>query len=320
MKRIIIAVVLFSAFHVALAMNFKPPTKTERVKAIGSTKGLSEIFRKALDPGRDFKAIPVPKPGDWLAEHPESGQSFDEFVSSRPRRPGGRRARIYLMPLGEFPDGESPPVTTLREYGGTYFAMDVEVLPALSISGRGLTTRTNPITGNRQILTGDVLALLRNQLPRDAFCVLAITMEDLYPDPSWNFVFGQASLREGVGVFSFARYDPAFYGQERGKDYHEILLRRSCRVLVHEMAHMFSLEHCTYFRCVLNGSNHLRESDSRPLSLCPVCLRKLYFSIEFEVAGRYQGLLRFYRNIGFDPEARWVENRLRKIPGRGEGN
>jgi archaemetzincin len=35
-------------------------------------------------------------------------------------------------------------------------------------------------------------------------------MEDLYPDPAWNFVFGQASLRERVEVFSFARYDPAF--------------------------------------------------------------------------------------------------------------
>jgi archaemetzincin len=319
MKRISVHLFAVLASISCLAMDFSLPTSAERLRAIGSTRGLPETLQKFFRPDGDFEPIPVPKPGDWLAEHPESGQSFDEFVRSRPRRPGARRTRIYLMPLGEFPDGESPPVTTLREYGGAYFAMDVEVLPALSISGRGLTTRTNPITGNRQILTGDVLALLRNQLPRDAFCVLAITMEDLYPDPSWNFVFGQASLREGVGVFSFARYDPAFYGQERGKDYHEILLRRSCRVLVHEMAHMFSLEHCTYFRCVLNGSNHLRESDSRPLSLCPVCLRKLHFSIGFEVAGRYQGLLRFYRNIGFDPETRWVENRLRKIPGRGEG-
>jgi archaemetzincin len=33
-------------------------------------------------------------------------------------------------------------------------------------------------------------------------------MEDLYPEPSWNFVFGQASLNERVGVYSFARYGP----------------------------------------------------------------------------------------------------------------
>lgn len=31
-------------------------------------------------------------------------------------------------------------------------------------------------------------------------------MSDIYPRPSWNYVFGLASLSEYVGVFSFARY------------------------------------------------------------------------------------------------------------------
>jgi hypothetical protein len=31
----------------------------------------------------------------------------------------------------------------------------------------------------------------------------------------FNFVFGQASLNDRVGVYSFARYDPAFYGYTR---------------------------------------------------------------------------------------------------------
>jgi archaemetzincin len=65
-------------------------------------------------------------------------------------------------------------------------------------------------------------------------------MEDLYPDPHWNFVFGQASLQDRVGVFSFARYDPFFYGESHSSQYQELLLRRSAKVLVHETAHMFS--------------------------------------------------------------------------------
>jgi len=36
-------------------------------------------------------------------------------------------------------------------------------------------------------------------------------MTDLYPRDSWNFVFGLASLRERIGVFSFARYEESFY-------------------------------------------------------------------------------------------------------------
>jgi len=296
-------------------MNFKPPTPAQSLGAIGSTRGLPETLQRALDPGGDFDRIPVPRPGDWLAVHPEAGQSFDDFVQSRPNQPNGRRNKIYLQPLGEFPEDRSPSMGTLKEYAANYFFVDVVVLPSLSVAGHTLTTRMNPFTGNRQILAGDVLALLKKGLPADAFCLLAITMEDLYPHPSWNFVFGQASPRERVGVFSFARYDPAFYGEKRGEDYQELLLRRSCKVLVHETAHMFSLKHCIFFKCVLNGSNHLQESDSRPFSLCPVCLRKLQFSIGFDVVDRYHRLLRLYRKTGFNHEARWVAKRLKRISG-----
>jgi archaemetzincin len=327
-----------------LAMNFKPPTASERLRAIGSTEGLPENLRKALEPGSDFEPIPVPEPGDWLAVHRETGQSFDEFVKSESNRPDNIRSKIYLQPLGEFgfpQSGGSPKpsypeacpsgrgqislVEKLREYAAAYFAMQVEILPCLTLSGSTITTRINPHTRNRQILTGDVLVLLKKKLPADAFCLLAITMDDLYPDPSWNFVFGQASLRERVGVYSFARYDPAFYGDKRGKDYEELLLRRSCKVLVHETSHMFGLEHCIYFRCVMNGSNHLQESDSRSLHLCPVCLRKAQYSFckvqqdgtqtRFDVVDRYRNLFRFYQSSGFDDEARWVANRLKLILG-----
>jgi archaemetzincin len=291
-------------------MDFKPPTHSERLQAIGSTNGLPETLRKALEPGLQFKPIPIPKPGDWLAEHHEAGQGFDDFVRSRPNRPDKNRNKIYLQPLGQFPNGQVPLVESLGEYAGAFFAMEVKVLSALALREYNVTTRVNQYTKKRQILTGDVLAILQRNLPADAFCVLAITMEDLYPEPSWNFVFGQASLRGRVGVYSFARYDPVFYGRERGKDYEKILLRRSCRVLTHETAHMFGLQHCIYFKCALNGSNHLQESDSRPLHLCPVCLRKLQYSIRFDVVTRYRNLLQFYRKAGFDDEAKWVANRL----------
>jgi archaemetzincin len=193
--------------------------------------------------------------------------------------------KIYLQPVGRFLKDQSPALERLQEYAAAYFAMDVEILPPQTIDAFDLTTRIKPHTQKRQILTQDVLTFLKRKLPANAFCLLAVTMEDLYPEPSWNFVFGQASLRERVGVFSFARYDPAFYGEPRGRDYPGVLLRRSCKVLVHETAHMFSLAHCIFFRCILNGSNHLQESDSRPLSLCPVCLRKIQFSIGFDAAG-----------------------------------
>lgn len=298
---------------------FKSPGKAERLQAIGSTQGLPETLRRAFDPGSDFEPMSTPNPGEWLAVHSETGQTFDDFVRTNWNRPNHARSRLYLQPLGEFRKEQSPSVERLRQFAAVYFGMEVKTLPALAFTEMNLTIRFNPYTRNRQILTGDVLAILQKKIPKDAFCVLAITMQDLYPDPSWNFVFGQASLDERVGVYSFARYDPAFYGERRGNNYQKILLKRSCKVLVHEMAHMFGLQHCIFFKCVLNGSNHLEESDARPLHLCLVCLRKLHFSIGFDVVERYRKLLNFYQVAGFDTEASWLSNRLKEIIGNKAG-
>ncbi|MHC4619540.1 MAG: archaemetzincin [Planctomycetota bacterium] len=314
MKRILTLTALSLICSTSEAVNFKVPNHTQRLRAIGSTEGLPLALTKALSP-QAFEPVPVPGRHDWLAVHRETGQTFDDFVRRRPNRPQKTRNKIYLQPLGDFPETHAPPLDTLKQYAPAYFAIPVKVLAALALDDSNITTRINAFTRKRQILTDDVLVLLRKKLPEDAFCLLAITMDDLYPDPSWNFVFGQASLRERVGVYSFARYDPAFYGQKRTKDYEKLLLRRSCKVLVHETAHMFGLHHCIYFRCVLNGSNHLAESDSRPLHLCPVCLRKLQHSIGFDVTDRYAGLFHLYGKTGFNRDARWVEQRLIHILG-----
>ena len=51
-------------------------------------------------------------------------------------------------------------------------------------------------------------------VPSDAYCMLTVTMQDLYPFDSWNYVFGWANYTSRTGVFSFGRYDPAFNGIE----------------------------------------------------------------------------------------------------------
>jgi len=65
----------------------------------------------------------------------------------------------------------------------------------------------------------------------------------------------------------------------------------------------------------MNGSNHLKESDARPLYLCPVDLRKLQYSIKFGIVERYLELLKFYEKSDFFNEAKWIKERLSKISG-----
>uniref|UniRef100_A0A096NU00 Archaemetzincin-2 n=1 Tax=Papio anubis TaxID=9555 RepID=A0A096NU00_PAPAN len=162
---------------------------------------------------------------------------------------------------------------------------------------------------------GDILKFLKKKKPEDAFCIVGITMIDLYPRDSWNFVFGQASLTDGVGIFSFARYGSDFYSMRyEGKvkklkktsssDYSifnnyyipeitSVLLLRSCKTLTHEIGHIFGLRHCQWLACLMQGSNHLEEADRRPLNLCPICLRKLQCAVGFSIVERYKALVRW---------------------------
>jgi archaemetzincin len=296
-----------------VTMAFEVPNPEMQRAAVGDLRTLPPLLKRAFAPDSpDLRPIPNPGPRDWLASHPEPGQTFDGFLALRPNRPTSTRRVIYLQPLGEFPPEGSPSISKLCEFAAAFFAMEVKAFPEVRI-GASFTTRRNPYTGNLQILTGDVLNFLKSRLPSDAFCILAITMEDLYPDASWNFVFGQASPRERVGVYSFARYDPAFYGEPQTGDYGALVLRRSCKVLAHETAHIFGLAHCIYFSCLMNGSNHLAESDRRPLHLCPVCLRKLQWSIGFDVVERYASLERVAREASFMDEAEWLSRQLKRL-------
>ena len=301
----------------AMASRFTPPTRAQQLAAIGPTAALPRPLQRALEPRDDFQPLPEPGPSDWLANHAEVGQTFDQFAGSLPNRPDNHRGKLYLQPLGTFNESDAPSLDPLRRYTAAFFMMEVVVLPPADLAQNHITSRRNPWTGQSQLLTGDILNALTARLPKDAFVLLGITMMDLYPDPSCNFVFGQASPRDRVGVYSFARYDPKFYGEAPATDSRKLMLRRSCRVLAHETCHMFGIEHCVWFRCLMNGSNDLAESDARPLHLCPVDLRKLQWSIGYDVVERYQRLLSFYREEGFEDEAQWLEKRLRFIAPRG---
>ncbi len=292
-----------------LSFGFKLPDSNTRRAAIGSLTGVSVTMKRALRV-EDFEPINAPGPHDWLANHPERGQTYDQYLHQGFVRPDKQRRKIYLLPIGEFAPGRSPALKTLQAFMAAYFSMEVTTLAGIPLAGQGLSTRINSHSRKQQVLAGDILDLLKTKLPADAFCILGITMTDLYPADDWNFVFGMASLKGRVGVFSFARYDPTFHDQKQTRRSPETLLRRSMKVMAHETAHMFSLAHCTFFQCLVNGSNHLQESDSRPIHLCPVCLRKLQHNIGFAILPRYRALLDFYRRVGFSKEADWVQARL----------
>lgn len=273
------------------AAAFEPPGAEARAAAIGPLDRLSAPLRASLTPDLEDLPIPRPGPGDWLSEHREADQTHDAYLRGGFNRPDERRRTIVVQPIGEL--GEAmPAIADLVDFAGRFFQLPARSEAALDLEALGASSR--PRGRGRQYVSGDILDALKWRLPGDAYCLIAVTAVDLYPGPKWNFVFGEARFRERVGVHSFIRYDPAFYGQPRGPDGRRRILRRGLKVMAHEIGHMFSMMHCTFFHCVMNGTNNLEETDRSPVHLCPVCRRKLHSAVAYDPAIREAALAEFY--------------------------
>jgi archaemetzincin len=253
--------------------------------AEGEVEGLRALSKRL----RPLQAkLPEPEPGDWLASHEESGQTFEEWLGADPMTARAERRVIYVQPLGEMSDTQRRVVDLSARFLGLYFQLPVKVLEPLadSVVPAG-HQRNHPRWGMRQLHSVYILdEVLRPRLPADAAALIAFTAIDLYPEESWNFVFGQASLQHRVGVWSIYRKgDPDASPLEFRR-----VLARTLRTATHETGHMFSIHHCTAYSCNLCGSNSLQESDRHPLQLCAECLPKVLFATQADASARYEEL------------------------------
>ncbi|MBI5537550.1 MAG: hypothetical protein HY898_32810 [Deltaproteobacteria bacterium] len=262
----------------------------------------------------DFQPKTPARPGDWLARFKQRNQDFGEYVRSRPTTRTSVRRQIVIQPLGTFTDAERELLDKLREYMSVFFDTPTRLAPPMALPDHGLRKHHDDGRSWTQYHTVTLMQeVLRPNLPADAVCYLGVTMSDLYPEEGWNYVFGQATLEQRVGVYSLARYFPAFWGEKDTPEARQRGLVRSFKVLAHETGHMFSLEHCTRYECMMNGSNSLGEMDRAPGFLCPVCLKKLQWNLRFDVRARYGRLRDLYRREKIEPWASWIDKRLRRI-------
>ena len=272
--------------------------------------GLPRYEAFDFDPELFEKKRP-PQSGEWMERFHEPGQTYESYVAGLPTRPTAQRTQIALQPLGPFSKEQRAVLETMREAEAIFFDVPVIVAADVPLPRKGQRQRS---AGHTQHHTGTILdSVLAPRLPRNAICSLGITMGDLYPEPSWNFVFGQASLGERVGVYSLVRFFPAFTGEPDTDAAQRMALRRSIHILAHESGHMFSLEHCTQYECLMNGSNSLEEMDRQVDVLCPVCLHKLQWNLKFDVRARYERLRDFYRRHGLEALAGWMDQRLERL-------
>jgi archaemetzincin len=253
--------------------------------------------------GDPWPKLGKPQPGDWLSAFDEPGQTLDEYKKSLSNRRTDSRSRIYLQPLGEFNGEERELLEDMREYSEAFFCCRTVLLEPVPMPKGAYNSRRD------QYNASTILDKLKRRVPKDALSFSAITLKDLYV-PDLNFVFGLASLSNRVGVYSLIRY-------KRDNSEGPTVLRRSVKVMSHEVGHVLGLQHCVFYRCGMCGSNSLAESDARPAFFCPLCLDKLRHNLGFDVIERYGKLRAYFEKHGMSEEAEFVEGRLEYLEGRG---
>jgi archaemetzincin len=240
-----------------------------------------------------FARLEVPRGREWLKTFREKGQDLDEYKEQLYNRKTAQRRTIRLIVLGEQSAFLERALPVLVDYLGRFFGCDARFDGHVPLPPETLNAT------RRQHDAARILSWLTRQRPDDAVVYAAITESDLYV-PDLNFVFGLGSLGERVGVFSTRRFGDAYPEK----------LRRNLQLVAHELGHIFSMQHCVYYACTMNGSNSLAETDRQPLHLCPVCLQKIAYANGLDVADRYRKLADFYAAHGFAEEARWCGERL----------
>jgi archaemetzincin len=249
----------------------------------------------------------VPQPGEWLAEHKEKGQTFEDYAQLSPIQVSKTKHTIYIQPIGTFTPKEMEIVDNTVAYLTLFYQVKTIKLPVIADDLIPNDKRRTREDGSEQLDASYLIdKVIPKYKPKDALVVMGITSKDLYPKPSWNYVFGLANYTSGTGVTSLYRYEPNL-------EDNTICLQRTIKTSAHEIGHMFKLSHCTHAVCLMNGVNNLEEDDRKPNTLCSVCLRKLTLNFGFDNRKRFKELIAFMEKHRLNEDAVLLKKQYNSI-------
>lgn len=191
----------------------------------------------------------------------------------------------------------------------------------------------------------------------DCFALVGVCCAlDLHSHPSDLFVAGMAAGGSGVAVFSLCRYHPHLrmspgdwddfgYASTKARDVYypdgaaarsrlklgpaappyaalsaaskrEYKLR-AAKLLTHEILHLYAVDHCIHYKCLMQGTGHLREDFAAPVHLCPVDLRKLCWRNQCDAQSRYVALAGIFASWGLKDEQQFCLARSRELEDTG---
>src|SRR6516164_1262744 len=98
--------------------------------------------------------LPPPRPGDWLAEHDEPGQTFAEYLDAHPVRKSDKLHTNYLCLAGHFTEAQRRILALTQDYLAPFFRCPVKVQRQIALGSIPTKARrTHPSWGDPQVLT-----------------------------------------------------------------------------------------------------------------------------------------------------------------------
>src|SRR5262245_51085996 len=73
-----------------------------------------------------YAKMAKPKPGEWLAEHAEKGQTFAEYQKVRPAGLGVANKTIYLVKIGPCNEEQAKIIRQTGEFLSIFYGMKVD--------------------------------------------------------------------------------------------------------------------------------------------------------------------------------------------------
>jgi archaemetzincin len=165
--------------------------------------------------------------------------------------------KVKLVSVGSLP----PPLLSFLQEGlARELGAEVQV-------GGHLPLPASCPEGRRQYLGDPFLEVLAASRTPEDEAILGVTGVDLYV-PGLNFVFGLADPHSRCAVISLARLYPEFYGRPRNP---QLFKERALKEAIHELGHLWGLDHCPDPACIMFFSNSLVDTDRKGPGFCAKC-------------------------------------------------
>jgi archaemetzincin len=173
------------------------------------------------------------------------------------------REQNPLIGIVKTPEVPDRVIETIAAYIIRYMDLETKVFPSIELPNNAF----DPARG--QYEAGAIIKNLESMDFSHVSKVICVFSVDLFV-PVFTHVFGEARQGGRIALVSLFRL------REKRADEAELspkLLKRTAKVALHELSHLFDLHHCERKHCLMHFSGLIDDLDQTPAEFCDYCIK-----------------------------------------------